>query len=225
MEANAPSDLTLLDRHRPEYHFDRREKHMPVDLRAYVRDGSTVHSKRVSGIVTRDTSSIRLHYFTFYVEDGGLPFLCGSLGAHRYDVEHLIVELDSGGRVVVGVVYMPHGSREHFWIRNAYDLDTILVDRRTRPTVFVSRGKHAQYPIRGAVMRYFGLLNDTCDPAPKELYFVDAADAALAATTIGGVYRGLRARTSMDLTKIPTIRLRDVRKNMFIVSLHRDRVP
>lgn len=53
---------------------------------------------------------------------------------------------------VAGVCYAPHSSSEHFWIGDQDDLNEILGGEGgdgLRPRVYVSRGKHAGYPVSG----------------------------------------------------------------------------
>ncbi|CAM9744573.1 unnamed protein product, partial [Choristocarpus tenellus] len=49
-------------------------------------------------------------------------------------------------QTVSGVFYGPHGGTEHFWIRDPMDLVDILGPDR-RPVAYISRGKHANYPV------------------------------------------------------------------------------
>lgn len=56
---------------------------------------------------------------------------------------------------VTGVFYGPHSSHEHFWVRDPDDLQTLMEGEGgdgLRPQVFVSRGKHASYPVAGKGM-------------------------------------------------------------------------
>lgn len=51
-----------------------------------------------------------------------------------------------------GLLFAPHGSEEHFWVRDPEDLEAALGGEGgdgARPRVFVSRGTHASYPVSG----------------------------------------------------------------------------
>lgn len=58
-------------------------------------------------------------------------------------------------QAVTGVFFGPHSSFEHFWVRDAGDLEALMGGDGGdgyRPRVFISRGKHASYPIEGTGM-------------------------------------------------------------------------
>lgn len=63
--------------------------------------------------------------------------------------------------------YAPHGSSEHFWIGDQDDLDEILGGEGgdgLRPKVYVSRGKHASYPVGGTGEPLLQLRSDHIRP-------------------------------------------------------------
>lgn len=175
----------------------------------------------MTGYVTQSKTRVgdlHLHYFTFYAKDSGMQRFARVYDAHDFDIEHLIVEIDAAG-IVRGVLYMPHGSKEHFWIRHRDDLKEIL-EKGKRPKVFVSKDKHAQYPQEGRVLRYGLFANDNCTPKINSGFTVQvASQKALLTKYIDGVFRGLPSRIEMDFVSKPEVRLRSVRYRMLVGPL------
>ena len=164
----------LLQAHVPIFYFDKDERFRPANLSQYVLANRRVYDKTVTGIVSPTTDSrgrnvTDLWYFTFYFEDGGLEFgdTGLSVGGHQFDVESVVVRIDNQTQAVTTVAYLPHGSREHFRIAGSADLSRILVNGR--PRVYVSRGKHGQYPVPGTIGR--PPVIDSCDPGPADASF------------------------------------------------------
>jgi hypothetical protein len=205
------ADRELLDAHRPVFLFDRAERILPVNLERFARAQEIVADCSVTGTVTRPRADVALlNYFLFYMEDGGSAVLAGlieNVGAHAYDMEHLVVEIVGG--VVTGVLYRPHSEREHFWIRHDDDLESIL--QGGRPVAYVARSKHAQYPIAGPIYRYLGMANDECrSPCHREAHLVVASPPLLKTKYVTTDVIGLPKRLAQDLSTIPEVRLSKV---------------
>lgn len=207
--------VALLQQYCPVYYFDARETIPLVNLESYAFGKADVRDNSVTGVVRYTNTTTDLHYFAFYLQDGGTSVLNTrfTVGDHAYDIEHLVVQIDNASRGVIAVIYQPHGTKEHFAIRDKDDIEAIL-SKGLRPVVFVARGKHANYPTPGTIWRYFGMANDYCNPATLEdaKVTVNAASTQLQSirTIDGGKFRALRDRLAVDLNSKPSIRLAKV---------------
>jgi hypothetical protein len=214
--SSSMTDRALLDMFMPVYHLDYREKIRPVSLETYVSKKTLVEDGSVTGAITAspNTGNKYLHYFLYFPEDGGLLIAGKAVGAHAYDMEHIIVEVNIATESVVGVLYQPHGSREHYWIREKVDLVRILANDR-RPAVYVSRGKHGNYPVSGTIYRYGGFASDVTDKPVRQKYHVVPASASLMKLKkIDGEFHGISKRLTHDFAQKPTERLDRVRRRM-----------
>jgi hypothetical protein len=201
----------LLIAHRPMYYFDRDETILPVNYVDYVRDKEINQDSTVVGVVERTDTVLYLHYFLYYMSDGGLEIFEIKLGSHKYDMEQLTVEVTQGG-VVKGVMYRPHGQSEHFQIRST-DLSRVLVGNK-RPRVYVSKGKHGQYPVSGTIQRYFGAVNDECDPGPAQDYTVLTISKGMRNVRVDGQVQSISSRMRQDERSIPVTALSSVKTRM-----------
>eukprot|EP00904_Undaria_pinnatifida_P003240 jgi/Undpi1/12917/HiC_scaffold_7.g02583.m1 len=156
-----------------------------------------------------------LIYINYYVDDGGLQVCgcactCCTTGDHPYDLEVVVVEVDPNSKVS-GVFYAPHSGHEHFWIRDHDDIDEIMGGEGGdgyRPEVFISRGKHANYPVSGKIARIFGFANDRCmDPVASDYPFVPLSQAAIELDLIDNVYPGPSTKINRDWSVAPEARL------------------
>jgi hypothetical protein len=205
---------TLLSRYCPVYNTDHKERIFPVSLEKYVSSKECIADGTVAGYVVDKLGGVKhLHYFLYFSADGGLEVFEVVFDDHLYDIEHMIVETNAQGSVT-GVLYQPHASREHFWIRHTADLQKILSGGQ-HPLVFVSRGKHGLYPLSGTILRFFGVASDQCERPVKQAYrAVEASDNLMSTLKIDGVFPGLPSRLTAAVDKKPVVRLGDVRSRL-----------
>lgn len=152
----------LIEACTPVYHFDYKETESPVNLTRFIQTKAAVADDTVSAVFrpAADGEGGFIHYFLFFMKDAGTSVLGFNMGSHEYDIEQTIVQVSSKGKIVA-IEFMPHNTREHFWIRDTKDLATIVRDGHAQ--VYVSRGKHGCYPVAGTVTRYLGAVSDVCD--------------------------------------------------------------
>jgi hypothetical protein len=130
------------------------------------------------------------------------------MGSHAYDIEQLVLKVDARG-TVEGIDFKPHNSSEHFRITDALDIKQILKDGH--PQVYVSRGKHACYPVPGTVTRYLGVVSDVCEhPVKQDLTAIVLDEAVINVRYIGKGFPGIKKRLVPN-PSVPRIRLNEVR--------------
>jgi hypothetical protein len=196
--------MDILSLYCPIFHRDKYEKTELADMNEYIESNTIINNKTILGtVVNISTTKTLLHYFFFYSQDDGLPYCCYSIGGHKFDLEHIIVELTNNK--ISGVCYMPHGGSEFYWIRNTSDLQLLL--KANHPVVYSSRGKHASYPISGTIYRYFCFANDHCDPVMIPIDVIEANSKTLATPLIDNVFAGITNRILGDFSQYPEIRL------------------
>lgn len=221
IEKDVPDDdsnSSLLQRHMPVFYADHREKHKVTNLITYTTTKEIVHDDTITGTVTENNGSVLLHYFLYYDQDGGMEVGGTVHDAHRYDLEHITVEVEKESRQVMGVLYQPHGSREHFWIRGEADLKRILVHGR-RPVVYSSYSKHGSYSVDGTIFRYFGVANDvTENPVLQKYTLIEVPPALLQLERIDNKFRAIAPKLRTDVYAKRTVRLDDVRRRMLIAK-------
>jgi hypothetical protein len=200
------AEQDALQLHCPSYSTDSRETISPVDLEEYIRTQT-----RQAGAVTCTQSGLYLHYFTFYTaDDGSLATPSVTWDNREYQLQHLVVELSTGGQVI-GVLYRPHGKNEDYWVRGT-DLKTLLSDGH--PNVYIARSTHAQNAVSGTVMRRMGAI-DKCDkPVLQTFTAQSASEDLMNLSSIDGILDGLRTRISEDFSHIPTVSLGSVRTRL-----------
>lgn len=204
--------MDVLSVHRPFFFKDFREKEPLINLNEYIASGRQVADNTCTGYIVRHGNVVLLHYFFFYLRDNGLRVLGFDIDAHKYDVEHIIVELTD--QQVTGVCYLPHGSKEFYWIRGITDLSKILIDG-TRPVVYASRGKHASSPVPGTIWRYFGVANDHVrKPVPSTVTVVAASDEVMAEPRIDNVFDSLQDRVVGNFKQYSVVPLSKVRTHL-----------
>ena len=145
---------------------------------------------------------------------------CGSaVDAHKYDMEQLTVEVSNGG-TVLGVCYQPHGIKEHYWLRSDSDLKTVLRGN-AQAKAYVSKGKHAVYPIEGRIWRYGGVANDVCmHPRSQQMRVELPSDKVLAEDYIDSVFRSINRRMHhVSGDNRPCVPLRTARTRMVFGGL------
>jgi hypothetical protein len=200
----------LLQKHCPLYSTDYRENIFPISLEKYVETKQCVADNSVvAHLVEKPNDLKHLHYFLYFAADGGMEFFDIAFDGHQYDIEHMVVEVN-GNDTVTGVLYQPHGSKEHFWIRDPKDLTKIL-SGGTQPIVYVSRGKHACYPLSDTIFRYFGVASDECEhPVEHNYTAVQASTMLLNTDRIDGVFPGISTRLTVANENKPVVKLTDV---------------
>lgn len=162
----------IIEKFAPIYHFDSFETHYPLDLNSFIENKLDFNT--VNGYVRHiDENTMWIYYICFYLKDGGtkccLPFNCYctnvTFSEHEYDYEIVIIEVKNG--TVCRACFCPHGLSENYWIDGTDSESGFneLLDKRdsNRIHVYVSRQKHASYPVSGIVWRYFGFANDYND--------------------------------------------------------------
>jgi hypothetical protein len=202
----------LLETHCPLFFRDRHETISLISMSEYVASGSVVPDDSIVGtVVYISPFQKHLHYFMFYDSDGGMPCCGRAIGSHKYDLEHMIVEITHN--TLTGVCYMPHGTAEWYWIRGQSDLQKIT-NGGLRPIVYSSRGKHASYPVSGTIYRYLGFANDHCVPVTCSVTVQRASDALLSVDLIDGVFAALKPRIVGPFSQHPTVPLSSCRTRM-----------
>jgi hypothetical protein len=203
--------MSLLEQHCPVFFHDRHEKEELMNLNLYAENDAQVADRTCTGCVVHQQNLALLHYFFFYARDDGMKKLgLFVISSHRFDLEHVVVELTDGS--VTGVCYMPHGTGEHFWIRG-HDLKDILVNG-TRPKVYASRGKHASYPIPGVIRRYGNLANDHHVPLEFDITVEPASQKLMSIDLIDNAFPAIKGRLNRNLSQYPTIPLNKVRTHL-----------
>jgi NAD-dependent dihydropyrimidine dehydrogenase PreA subunit len=148
--------LALLQKFCPFYYLDHREDIMPISYSDFALQNKVTESNSVTGVVQEGFDNTRyLYYFMTFETDGGLRCCCWKkLGAHYFDLEHVVVHVDENEQMIK-MLFCPHGKKEWYWIRNPECIGC-------RPCVYVSYHKHASRHRKGIVFRYGGILRDEC---------------------------------------------------------------
>lgn len=213
----------------PRYFFDSRETHFPVDFNAYVY----AYPDTDTGPLIRDVVHVYerhlidgttwIYYMCFYTYDNGA--CCCHIDAHELDFEYVIVEVKYDR--IVRVCFCPHGTAENFWLserdtaalardhtsgrvdESGVEVDADAIEDHIH--VYVSKWKHAHYPISGLVWRYFGMANDTCDVRTR----IDLRPVPLDDTSIDSVlFASQKKKLTYDYNAIHTVPIEDVRTRM-----------
>ncbi len=79
-------------------------------------------------------------------------------GAHEFDLEHIVLELDAKSKTLERIFFATHTSREGVWL--SADHKDIVYEGSTHPVVHVARNGHGSYPRAGTHVRIFGFAND-----------------------------------------------------------------
>jgi len=100
-------------------------------------------------------------YDLLYMFNGDI--LCGFVipcGFHDGDIEHVILDFHMSTLIPERIFYSSH--HDGYWFPwNEVEKE------ETHPVVYVAKSSHANYPIRGYFMRYFGFINEFTDGAVK----------------------------------------------------------
>ncbi len=199
-------DIQLIQQHCPVFYHDKYEREPLINMNEYVINKQEQQDNSCTAVVVDFPGKTLIHYFFFYPKDNGLRKLGVYIDAHKYDLEHVIVELAQDK--VSGVCYLPHGSAEFFWVRGS-DLDKLLVNEK-QPKVYASRDKHGSYPLPGTIRRYFNFADDHNIPVEIPIKAVPAAPALMAVDLIDGKFPAIRSRIGGDFSQYPVISLAKV---------------
>jgi hypothetical protein len=207
-------DIDLLRTFKPVMYADKKEKQKLTNLNMYIDSKEISNDNSIIGVVKRTADITYLMYFFYYAFDDGLTYFdTFQIDRHQYDMETVVVELDSISETAIkGVIYLPHGGLEHFAIRDRDDLSQIFINNH--PVVYCSQGKHASYPTSGRIFRYGGFANDICDPVEVVVNVTEPSDKLMATPFIDGLFANIPIRVNDDLTTINTIRLKNVHDHM-----------
>jgi hypothetical protein len=148
--------LALLQKFLPFYHLDHREDIFPISYNDFALHNRITNNNTVTGVVKEGPNNTRyLYYFMTFEQDGGLRCCCfKALGAHYFDLEHVIVHVDENERIIK-MLFCPHTRREWYWVRDPECIGC-------RPCVYMSYHKHASRHRAGIALRYAGVLRDEC---------------------------------------------------------------
>ncbi len=212
-------DLTLLEKYKPLTYISKKEKYDLVNATDYFKNNKINYDSSILCYVKEVSSNItNLYYFYCFEKDGGKDILgvFQDVDAHKDDIECLVVELTNNK--MTGVCYMPHSSKEHFWIKNSNDL-TKIVNNSTHPYAYIANDKHSLYPICGPIHRFLFFGDDNCsNPIVKKtnLIMIDENDYLYKTNSIGEGMVGFGRRIKKATTSIDVIRLKDLRfKELF----------
>ncbi len=209
-ESVGEKELELLEKYKPKTFISKTEKYDLVNAIDYFQNNKINYDNSILCFLGEQDNKKYLYYFYCFEKDGGKNILnMKTVDAHKDDIECLLVELTDDE--ITGLCYMPHSTKEHFWIRNKYDLKEIL-DNSTHPPVYIANDKHSAYPISGPIYRFFFFGNDNCeDPQLKKTKLVYINTFLLKKNTIGENMIGFGRRINKDLTFIDNIKLSDLK--------------
>lgn len=214
-------DFDLIEKFSPIYHFDSQEEYFPIDLNSF-NNGRL--NKNIVNVYLRELKEISndliwIYYICFYTFDSGIkvctPFNCFSknkVSSHEFDFEIVILEINKKSEKICRVCFCPHGLDENFWIAEN-DLELILDKNNSdKIHIFVSRGKHASYPVKGIIWRHFGFANDYNNDDRILLL----KPIILTSNTINSqIFETKKKCLSFDYNTIPVIPYHSVKKRKF----------
>lgn len=186
----------------PYYYFDSRDTDAPVDFNEYVRGRHATHALHT---IERDLGGglCRTYYLCVYM--------------HGYELKktptHVrvsFVVIETRDDHLHRACFCSHRAREFFWLSAE---DTQLIARRGHIRVYVARGTHATYPVRGSIWRRFGFANDYCDGGDMRIM---CPTPFTHATQTSPLFSIVRAAIDTDIDACPTVSLEHVyRHNLF----------
>lgn len=205
------------DTYCPWYYFDKDEQERPIAFSSSLdQPRQPVYAEFFPSALT--PGAFIIAYYMVFRRDNGTALL--GLDAHDGDYESVLVEISSAG-ALLGVCYRPHGEEEHFWIRDHDDVMRITDNGRHGPAVYVSRGKHASYPVSGKIWRLFGIGTDICEsPIPIVVTLIcineqtDEWRAAMDRSVLAQRFRHVSG--DFKYVDYPEIRLKDVATRMAV---------
>jgi hypothetical protein len=229
----------LIEKFCPLYHFDSRETHYTLDFNAYLKNITRINSVNVY-VREIDQETLWIYYICFYLYDPGtkccLPFNCYCtdfrFSEHEYDFEMVIIEVKNK-ESISRVCFCPHGLEENYWISGRMenssdnksknddktendDLYRILDRRdRCRIHVYVSRHKHASYPLPGIIWRYMGFANDYNNNDHEENPHRLKPYVLTNESIESDIFKSKKKCLSFDYNTVPTLTLGQVKYHMF----------
>jgi hypothetical protein len=137
-------------------YFDSNERFFPIDMNQKAKGFNTTE-RCINYYVRKINDNTKwIYYFMYYVQDDG--FKRSHIDTHVNDYELVIVEIK--GLKINRICFTPHSRKENFWLN---EKDTQKIQKNGKLDIYCSRGKHATYPIKGRIFRYFCFANDTND--------------------------------------------------------------
>ncbi len=210
--SSSSSNLDLVQKFLPIYHFDSAEKFFPVDFNEYIKNAEkTDLTYAVNTYVREMEGRTWIYYWCFYTYDSGM-YIC-HFDSHKIDFELCIVEIKNDK--VNRVCFCPHGSEEHFWIAGN-DINNITDKNNNRIHIYASNGKHASYPLPGRILRYYGFANDTNND--KKIMDNLTPIPLNAVSMQNPIFGGKTNDLTYDYDQVKTISLDKVKTRMFVVK-------
>lgn len=199
--------IDLLNEFKPIFYCDKNEPIKVCNAESYFKNGIVEHDNTINGHVKEINEKIYLYYYLSYNMDAGMEICLKIVDSHKNDIECVIIELNIE-KEIMGICYLPHSSSEHFWIRNKEDLNKLFNKKKTK--VYISKGKHAMYPIP-TVYRYLMFGTDYCkNPQECNYIIIPLSSYLLETTHFNDGYQGFPQRLNNDLTLKKEIRLKDI---------------
>lgn len=166
-------DFDLIEKFAPIYHYDSDEQYFPIDYNSFAQGK---YMKHVVNVHLRHINSdtIWIYYICFYthkdiktgIKNNCFSNCCLSTKSNLHcenQFEIVILEIDNSNEIyqkMKRVCFCPHNKEEYFWIGEK-DLSSIQDKNNSdKIHVYVSKGKHAAYPLRGVIWRNLGFEND-----------------------------------------------------------------
>ncbi len=207
--------MSLLNDFRPIFFTHKNEKIKCLNGIELLENNNIVYDNTILGHIKYIGNKKYLYYYAVYIKDGGKKILCLSIDSHPLDIEGVVIELDIDNKIT-GVLYQPHSKREHFWIRNSEDLQKICDNNRVK--IYVSKDKHASYPVGGVIYRYYNFANDVCGNVQNIYDVVRLNDYLLNKHNFEKFnnFVGFPKRLEDDLMDRPIIRLKDVKYKLLM---------
>ena len=188
-------------------YFDSHERFFPIDINQKAK-GFDTKEKCINYYVRKiDDITTWIYYFMYYVQDDGLKRF--HIDSHPNDYELVIVEVK--GFDVTRICFTPHGRTENFWLSEE-DTQKILKDGKLN--IYCSRGKHATYPLKGTIFRYFCFANDTNN---HQIECIPRLVTLTESTINSPLFAYKKDTLTWDYNTVPTISLWYVRFHMLFV--------
>jgi hypothetical protein len=148
---------------------------------------------------SKQGDKIYIVYAFVYAYNGAYPIAAPIVdvrlaqdGAHEFDIEHIVVELDATTQEAERIYFATHTRKEGVWL--AVDHKDISYEG-THPVVYVARNGHGSYPRAGTHVRIFGFGNDITSRdykshrwVPQMVLVYPETDTRFDPKTLGWVY-------------------------------------
>lgn len=210
-------DELLIEKYNPIFHFDCQEDYFPIDLNSYQEYGKLLNNCVNTYTRRIDYNTVWIYYICFYLQDSGtkccLPYNCYCtdiyFSTHEYDYEIVIIEVKNDE--INRVCYCPHGLSENFWIPNKDIHHIIDKNNKNKVHVYISRSKHASYPIDGTIWRHMGFANDIII-SPRTIHLLPLS---LTESSIGSeLFKSKQKCLSYDYNLVPEVDFEKVKYRM-----------